>query len=63
MQVVYKNENEKGSSRETDLVGTIIYVGRISKYMKWEHTRRFRGRNIRIYDNRRIFDRFEERTW
>ena len=63
MQVVYKDENEKGSSRETDSVGTITYVGRISKYIKGEHTRKFRGRNVRIYDNRRIFDRFEERIW
>ena len=38
----------------------IIYIRRISKYLKEEHFREFEGRNIGIYGNRGIFDRFEK---
>ena len=48
MQVVYKNEDERGGSRIVNLVGIIICVGGISRYLKGEHVGRFEGGVIRI---------------
>jgi len=38
MQVIYKNEDERGRGRGADSVGTIICAGRIGGCMKGKHT-------------------------
>ena len=44
MQVIYENEDEKGNSRRADTVDLIIYIGRISRYMKGKYTGRLERR-------------------
>ena len=48
MQIVYKNEDEKSSSQRINLVGIIIHIGGISRYLEGEHVGRFGGGIIRI---------------
>jgi len=36
MQIVYQDEDERSSNRETDSVDIAIYTRRISKYLKGE---------------------------
>ena len=48
MQVVYKNEDERGGSKRVNLVGIIVCAGEISRYLKGEHVGRFEGGVIRI---------------
>lgn len=60
MQIIHKNKDEGGSNRRTNLVGIVICIGEISRYMKGECLRGFRGRNVKIYDSRRVFDRSKE---
>jgi len=62
MQAIYKNEDEKSSSKRTNLVGVILYTEGVSKYLEREYLRRLRSRSIRIYNSKRIFSRFEERV-
>ena len=63
MQVIHKDKDKRDNSRETDSVGTIIYIERVTRYIKEEYIERFKDRNIRIYNDRRIFDRLKERIW
>jgi len=60
MQTLYQDENEKDSSREVNLVGIIIHIGRISRYLEGKHFREFRDKKIRICDNGGIFDKLEK---
>ena len=48
MQTIYKNEDEGGGSRRTDLVGTIICARRVNGHLEGECLGRFRRRGIRI---------------
>ena len=48
MQIIYKNKDERGDSRRVNSVGTIIYIERISKYLKGECFRESRDKNFRI---------------
>lgn len=48
MQVVYKNEDERRSSRRTDPVNFVIYTRKVSKCVEREYIRRFRSRRIEI---------------
>ena len=41
MQIISKDENERSSSRRTNTIDTIIYVGRIGGYMKQELVGKF----------------------
>lgn len=48
MQVVYKNEDERRSSRRTDPVDFVIHTRKVSKYVEREYIRRFRSKRIGI---------------
>ena len=48
MQVIYKNEDERGISRETNSVDIVIYVGRNSRYLKRKCIGEFKSRRDRI---------------
>ena len=48
MQVIYQNKDEERSSREANLVSTIICARKISRYMEEKYLGRFRNRTIRI---------------
>ena len=56
MQIIYKNEDERGSSGRTDSMDAFIYVGRISGHLERKYTRGFRSRIIEIRDYGGIFD-------
>ena len=38
---IYYDMNERSNSRETDSMGIIIYIGRVSRYLEEEYYRRF----------------------
>ena len=42
------DENERGTSKRANTVGTIIYVGRIGRYLERKHARGLGGRITRI---------------
>ena len=48
MQVIYKNEVEEGSSRGADLVCTVIYTRRVSRYLEGKCARGFERRRTRV---------------
>jgi len=48
MQIIFENKNERSSSRETNIIDTIICIERISKYMERELVRRLRNRRSKI---------------
>ena len=48
MQAIYKDENKKGATEETNLMGTILCAGRISRYVEEKHTGRPKGREIGV---------------
>jgi len=48
MQVIYKNENKRYSSRETDSMDVIIYIEEFSKHLKEKHTGGFGRRKFGI---------------
>jgi len=48
MQIIYKNENERRYSRETNLVDFVICTRRISRYVEREYIIRFRSITIGI---------------
>ena len=63
MQVVYKNENKGSSSREANLMDTIICTRGISWYLEEKYTGGSRSRTIRIWNSRGIFSKYKERVW
>jgi len=63
MQIIYQNEDERKSSERTNAVDFVIYAREISRSLKEKYTGEFRSRNIRIYNNRKVFDRDKERGW
>ena len=48
MQTILKDEDKRGGSRRVDLVGTLVYIRRISRYLKGKHLRRVGRRRIGI---------------
>jgi len=48
MQTIYKDENERGSSRKTDSVGVIICARRVSRHLEEECPGGFGRRGIGI---------------
>ena len=38
MQTISKNEDEEGSSRRTDLIGIVVYTGRIGRCLEGKYT-------------------------
>ena len=48
MQVVLKNENERGGSRGTNLMDSILYIKRISRHIERKCVRRLRSWKNRI---------------
>ena len=58
MQAVYKNEDERGSSRRTDPMSAVLHVERISGCLEGEYIGGFESRNIGIRDGGRIFNRY-----
>ena len=48
MQVIYKDEDERSSSRRADLVYIVICVRRFSRHVERKYTRRFGSRFIII---------------
>jgi len=63
MQVIFKDENERGDSRRTDAMGPFICTGRISGCMKREHYGGIRDRRDGVQDCGRIFNKFKEGIW
>lgn len=63
MQIIFKDENERSSSRGTNIMDIIIYVGRISRCMKGELVGRFRNSKSRIWVSRGIFVGSKKRIW
>ena len=51
IQVVYKNKNERASSRRTNSVGIVICAGKVSRYMERECLKEFRDRNVGVYNS------------
>ena len=48
MQIIYKNENERGGSGRTDLIGVVICAERISKCLEGEYIGGFGSKTIGI---------------
>jgi len=60
IQIIFENENKRSSSRETDIINTIICTERIGRCMKGELVRRFENRRSRIQVSRGIFVRIKK---
>ena len=48
MQIVFQNENKRGSSRETNSVDFVICIERIKRHMEKGHFGRFKNRKFGI---------------
>jgi len=57
MQIIYQDEDERRSSGRTDIVGFIICVRRIGRYMEEKYFRRFRRRITGVLNGRRILSK------
>ena len=60
---LYKNEDEERSSKKTNSVDIVMYIRRVSRYLKEKYSRRFGSMIIGIQDSREIFGRSKERIW
>ena len=60
MQVIFEDEDERGNSRRTSVMGPLICTGRISRCMEGEYYGRVRDRRDGVQDCGRIFDKFKE---
>ena len=63
MQLIYKNEDKRYSSRRTNSVGFVIYVREINRYLKEKCSGGFEDRKLKIRDSWEIFSRSEEGVW
>ena len=63
MQTIYKDEDEGGGSRRTDLVGIIIYTRKISRCLEGECLGGVGRRRIRIQICRGVFSSHQEEVW
>ena len=57
MQIVFQNENKRGSSRETNSVDFVICIERINRHVEKGHFGRFKNRKFGIWDSRGVFGR------
>ena len=48
MQVVHKDEDERGTTRGTGPMGAILYARRVSRHVEGKYIRRTRGKEARI---------------
>ena len=48
MQVVHKDENKRGTTRETDLMGAVLHARRVSRYVEGKCVGRTGSRGTRI---------------
>ena len=48
MQVIFEDEDERGNSRRTSLMDSLLYTEKISKCVEGEYTRRFGDRRNRV---------------
>lgn len=55
MQALYQDETERNNSRETDLVGTVIYIEGIYRYLEEEYYKRLRRRKFELYNSWEVF--------
>ena len=62
MSIICQNEDERSGSWGTDLMGVVVYVGRIGRCLEREHIGGFGSKNIGIWDCRGIFDGYQERV-
>jgi len=60
MQNILKNKNERSYCGETDLMGSVICVGRISRCMERKYIRRFGNRRNRVWISGRILVRVKK---
>ena len=63
MQIVYKNEDEKGSSRRANSVDIVVCAKRIGRYLERKPVERFGEGIIRIQNSRGIFGGNQKRVW
>ena len=56
MQIILKNEDERGNSRGTSVVGPLVCTGRVSRYMKGKCDGRIGSRRDGVQDSGGIFD-------
>jgi len=63
MQIVLENEDEKGNSRRTNLIGLVICARGISRCIEGKFIREFGKQKSRIWVSRRIFVRIKKRVW
>ena len=63
MQTIFENEDERSNSGRTNTLDTIIYAGRIGRYMKEEFIRRFGNKRSRIQVSREIFVGIKKIIW
>jgi len=60
MQVVFKDEDERGNSGGTSAVGSLVCIERISRYMEGKCDGRIRNRGNGVRDGGGIFDSFKK---
>ena len=48
MQVIHKDEDERGATRETGLMGAVLCARRVSRHVKRKCVGRIGGRETRI---------------
>ena len=48
MQVIHKDQDERGITRETGLMDAVLYARRVSKCVEGKYVGRTRGRGTRI---------------
>jgi len=63
MQIIFKDEDERGNGGGTSLMDSLICIRRISRCMEEEYTGRPGGRRSRIQISWRIFGEIEKRIW
>ena len=63
MQVIWESKDERGTNRETDPMGAVLHVERVSRCVEGKYVGGTRSRRTRIRDNRGIFSRDQERVW
>ena len=62
MQIIYQNKNKGYKSREISVLDLNIYIGRISKYLKEEFTRKYGCRENTIWISRRFFSKIKKKS-
>ena len=62
MQVIHQNEDKGNNSGGANIMGTILYTERISRYLEGKCIGGFGRRTIGIWNSWRILDRYKERV-